>query len=1599
VSAAVAIVGIGCRFPGGVTDPESLWALLRDGRFAVGEIPRDRMDLERFFDARPGTPGRMSTRWGGFLDGIDGLDADFFSLSPREAERLDPQQRLLLETGWEALEDAGQDARALEGSRTGVFVGQWLSDFEGRLFADPERIDFQMTTGSGRYASSGRLSYALGLRGPSLTLDTACSSSLVAVHLAVRALRAGDCDLALAGGANVLLQPHVTIAYSQSGMMAPDGKCKFGDARGDGYVRSEGAAVVVLKPLARAVADGDRVYAVIRGTAVNNDGRSSGSMGTPSRVGQEEVVRAALADAGVAPARVGYVEAHGTGTRSGDPGERAARAAALGAGRAPGARALVGSVKTNIGHTEGAAGVAGLIKAALALHHRAVPASLHFQTPNPAVPWAEVPLAIPTATTPWPAGENPRVAGVTALGIAGTNAHAVLEEYASLAGTSLAGTSLAGTSLAAGEARWVDASTSLAAGEARSDDAASPEHDHLRDRDRDQVQDQDQDQDQVQVQVQVQDQDQDNCAASPVRPAVLAISARSPEALRALAGRYADLLAAPGAPALADVCHAAATRRTALEHRAAFVAADAGAAVDALRRAAAGEAPPFAGTADGARARVAFVVPGQGGQWAGMARSLLATEPVFREAIARCDAAARRVADLSILAQLEAEPGSPAYRLDDIDVVQPVLVALAVGYAALLRSLGVEPDAVVGHSMGEVAAAHLAGALDLDQAMRVVCRRSALMRRTSGRGAMALVDLPAEEALAAIRGREEQLSVAVRNSPRSCVLSGEPAALDAVLAELEARQVFCRRVKVDVASHSPQMEPLAQELARELADLRPGEAAIPIVSTTLGRRAEGRELDSAHWAQNLRQPVRFEEAIRALAQDGVTAFVELGPHPVLLPSIEQTVRACGKTAALAAAGRREEPDAAVLLGAVAGLWAAGARVDWRAVLPPCPRPPVRLPLYPWQRERHWIEAAELVHGGPGEEAAPARERVRVDDEALSWLHALRWKGAEPGPATAGGAWLVVGPAALAEPVAAALRGAGARADAVGPADLAATLAARRGEDGALRGVATVAAAGAVADGGAVPYLPVATLQTVLAAGWRSPPRLWFVTRGAQAAGARAARVAVDEAALWGAARVVAEEHPELWGGLADLDPAADVAAGAPLLARHLLAADGEDQVALRDGRRLVLRLARAEAGAPPPPPRWRRDAAYLVTGGLGDIGLRVAADLAARGARRVVLLGRRPLPPREGWAGLDPKSLDGRRVAAVRDLEARGVAVHAAAVDVADEAQLAAFLGRWSAEAWPPIRGVFHAAGVFENHLAAGMTRAAFEAGLGGKLRGAQHLDRLLPGLEHLVLFSSTGGFLAQPGQANYAAANAGLDALAQDRRARGLPAVSVQWGVWRGLGLVADEAGQRNVALMASQGLHGFDPERGIALLGRLCAHPEATVSVLPLDAAAWARTGRGREASLTRDLVAQAGGAGAPGAAAALSSGTPAERRRAVEALVSEAVSRVLKIPAPRLDARKALGAMGLTSLLAMELRNRLEVALGRPLPATLAFNYPTIAALVEHLAGAAAATAAPGPAPAPAAERPAPSAPEALKGIAGLTDEEAARALRASRRRGGA
>ncbi|WP_431948507.1 type I polyketide synthase [Actinacidiphila sp. bgisy167] len=895
----IAIVGMAGRFAD-ATSPQELWDMLLQGRDAITEIPPDRYDIDAVYDPAPRTPGRTVSRWGGLLRDIDAFDAEFFGISPREADRMDPQQRLLLETAYEALEDAGQPLGRIAGTDTGVFIGQLGGDYWHLQYADRDKLDlYAMTGAASRAITSGRLSYAFDLRGPSFTVDTACSSALVAVHNAVQALRLGECPLAIAGGVNIVLLPEEGVVYSGAGMLASDGRCKFADASGDGFVRSDGIGVVVLKPLSAALADGDRIRAVIRGSAVGNDGQSSGYLVTPAVEGQRDVLRRAYTNAGVDPADVDYVEAHGTGTSVGDPVELQALADVLGP-REDGRHCLVGSVKTNIGHAEAAAGIAGLIKAVLCLEHRTVPPNLHLNNPNPAVAWDTLPLAVPTQATALPDRGRPAIAGVSSFGFSGTNAHLVIEAAPQPAPAATA-------------------------------------------------------------------------AAAPERTELLALSAYSPEALADLARRTADHLDGDGAGhSLRDICHSAALRRTTHDARLALPVDNHTDAAAALRAFADGEDEPGLSFSDytdpTGRPRIAFVFPGQGSQWPGMGRELLDTEPVFHQAMQACDTAIKAETGWSVIELLRS---ADEERMKELDVIQPTLWAMEIALAQLWRSWGVEPDVVIGHSMGESAAAYIAGALSLADAAAVICRRSRLAKRLSGRGTMAWVALPADEAAAALAGHEDLVAVAAANSPTSTLLSGDGNALAKVLAGLDARGVDGRKVNVDFASHCPQMDALREDLLAELAHLTPRAGSIPLHSTLLNEVIDGSGMDADYWVRNIRQPVDFVGAVRGQLDAGDTVFVEVSPHPLLVAGIRETSCAhTGSDTTAVGSLRRHTGERACLLTNAGALHTAGTALDWNALTDGGRFVP--LPAYPWQRTRHWISPAPAAAAEAKAAAAPTQ---------------------------------------------------------------------------------------------------------------------------------------------------------------------------------------------------------------------------------------------------------------------------------------------------------------------------------------------------------------------------------------------------------------------------------------------------------------------------------------------------------------------------------------------------------------------------------------------------------------------------------------------------
>jgi acyl transferase domain-containing protein/acyl carrier protein len=1445
----VAIIGIGCRYPG-ANGVDEFWRMLRDGVETITTYPGGRLPhIDSVYAAKDG----IATVRGGFLSGIDRFDAAFFGISPREAALLDPQQRMLLEVAWEAIEDAGIPVEKMAASQTGVFAGIWSGDYENCLQQHSDGLDFYATTGSGRYPASGRLAYLFDLRGPNLTVDTACSSSLVAVHLACRSLREGESEMALAGGANIILRPELTIAYSRARMLSPDGRSKFGDASVNGYVRSEGAGMILLKPLARAIADGDPIYAVIRGSAVNNDGRSSGMLVAPSREAQAAVLRRACKDADIDPGAIDYIEAHGTGTPVGDPVE----VEAIGQTVDTPARqraCLLGSVKTNIGHTEAAAGAASIIKVALSLERATIPATLHLQQPNPSIPWHRLPVSLPTATVPWPHTEPLRLAGVSGFGITGTNAHVVME--------------------------------SLVAPEQPS---AGNRSNYL-----------------------------------------FPLSAQSEEALAAVAKSWLAHLESDSSwpVTLGDLAYTAAIRRSHHDYRLAVVAASRTELIERLTLWLNGQQAEMVRAGrqltSGAYKTV-FVFAGHGSQWIGMARGLF-EEPVFRDTLAKCDEAIRRFAGWSVVDQILS-----GEMPENASIAQPCLFAVMVALAALWRSWGIEPQAVVGHSMGECAAAVVCGALSLEDGAKVISARSQLMSRVSGKGGMVFVALPLEEAAALAAQYGGRLSVAVSNSPGATVLSGALDAIEDVIRLLNQREVFCRRVRVDVASHSSQMDPLLAELTQSLHDLEPRLAEIPFYSTTRGRIEEGASLDATYWSENLRHPVLFSGAIDQLTRDGFNYFIEISPHPLLVQAMDENCRAGGKQAIIAGSLKRDGSDSAEILNSLGLVYTSGRPIDFTKLYPAgrC----LRLPAYPWQRERHWLDTNSMREA-PRPIAVPS---VSGSDK-FSDLYEPRWIETDlPQESSFCGLWIIVGVdderTSLLLNQMEALGNQCVRVD--GVEGLANTL---ETSPATCRGVIRISQAEG-ADPQEASKDAMDVVRTVLAcAEATTPPRLVLVSAHVWHMQGEAGEVCVAQSPAWGIGRIIEREHPELRPANIDLSSVLD-RNEIETLARLACENATESQLALRGRKVLALRYERVQAQGESAAPSFRPDATYLITGGLGGVGLHLAEWLVKAGARQIALVSRRA-----------PDEAARQRIA---QLESTGASLRIFSADTADQAQLRSVLDTIRAEL-APLKGVFHLAAIMEPALMNNIDGQVLERVMHSKAGTAWALHQNLDGcdLDFFILFSSIASAFGQPGLGSYAAANAYVEALGRYRRARDLTGQSVQWGIWESTGL-HDGGRQGGDDLFRQIGFHPASVEKSLQALPLLMALKETDVMAAWVD---WEKFARSFEPSLRPSLFQrllptlttanEAPSSPASSLEEKLAKLEPDRRADALEKHLRETLAAVLKTASQRIDPLKPFGTMGVDSLMALEFVRRLSAETTVRLPVTVVFNYPTIHLLAAEI-----------------------------------------------------
>ena len=1509
-----AVVGYAVRFPG-AADADEFWDVLQSGRDAISEVPRDRWDIDEFFDADPDTQGKMVTRRAGFIDDITGFDASFFGVSTREATFMDPQHRLLLETAWRAVEHSGTAPSALTETKTGVFMGLSTHDYLGLLTdsLNYDAIEAYLGTGTSPAAGIGRISYRLGLQGPAVAVDTACSSSLVAVHHACQALRLGECDVALAGGVNALLSPATMINFSRARMLAPDGRCKTFDASADGYVRGEGCGVLVVKRLHDAIRDGDRIRAVIRGSAVNQDG-ASGGLTVPNGAAQQRVISDALRQAGIAAADVDYLEAHGTGTSLGDPIEVQAAGAVYGEGRDPGRPLLIGSVKTNIGHLEAAAGIAGLMKVILSLEHGVLPKHLHFRKPSPHIPWDRLPVRVVDESIPWVGNGRPRVAGISSFGFSGTNAHVLIQE----------------------------------APPPLTSEPAAP--------------------------------------SAADRFSVLPLSARTPDALVQLADRYRNWLSANPDTTLADLCYSAGVTRSHLSHRAALVVDSTTSAIELLD--ALGDDRPAPGLERGVCGdppKTAWLFTGQGSQFAGMARELFDTEPLFAETVTRCADAVAGVLERPLL--------DVVFGTDTDDVLrhtsyaQPALFAVEMGLARLWQSWGIEPDVVLGHSVGQYAAACVAGVFSVEDGASLMAERGRLFGSLPAGGRMVAVFAPAHR-VESCTDDFPRLSVAAYNGANT-VLSGPSEDLERAVAPLTADGVRCEWLDTSHAFHSALLDPVLDEFesfAGRFEFVSPQRTLVcNRTGAVLGRNTR---LDAHYWRRHARQPVEFGKSVRTLAELGCAALLEIGPQPILTAA---AMRAWPETAAsprVIASLRRSGSDRRQITEALASAYAGGHVPDFGVHLQGHGRR-IELPTYPFQHRAYWFSASEEPSGkadalrtetiqllederidelaalldGPGgtgqstgtlRKLAAQYNRERSVQSIASLRYEMRWEkfaAVSSSAACEAPAWLLVTDQTEAVgPLTEALTARGHRHRILQLAEfddddagerLEAELRATAADEPNLRIMHVAApAADVTSSAQSVEHTIRHTLPGILrvlraAIGAELQAPTWLVTRGAQHV-TSTDTVSPEQSCLWGLARAASLEAPELWGGLVDLAPHGADEWG--LVIGHILGAPpSEDLIAVRDHAVFVTRMTRRSAQPVATPLELRDDATYLVTGGLGAFGMEIAEFLAAHGAGHLVLTSRRPAN--------DAVQL---RIDAVA--RQYGCQVRVVTADVADPADVTRLLAVVRGEL-PPLVGIVHAAGELGTSPLLSVDDAEIDRVFAGKVRGAWHLSEATADLQ-LDFFLNTSSISAIVGgfeQPAYSAANAFLDGLAWRLRERGIAGFSVRFGALS-LGM-ANQAFRDQLEL---RGVQTLKPADALAGTAELIVTSTSHGIVAPID---WARflpiyELMGKRSFLSEferevpDTTPDAAAGQTTPFVAALVLAPIEQRHTLVLDHLRSAVAEVTRIEAAEIRDEAGFFDLGMDSLMAVELRRRLEHGLGKSLPATIAMDHPRLTDAADYL-----------------------------------------------------
>nr|QBM78307.1 polyketide synthase [Moorena bouillonii bAprat14] len=1560
--ARIAIVGVACRFPGADTK-EEFWQLLKEGRDSMQNLPSERWG--NLFNSMSSEID-LSIQRGGFLKDIDLFDSSFFRITPREAQLMDPQQRLLLELSWEAMEDAGYARDTLKGKSVGVYVGVCHYDYRSLLEKGLETAEIaQIATGTAPATFANRLSYFYNFHGPSLTVDTACSSSLVAMYEAVNAIRRGQCQTALVGGVNLMCSPVNNQVYSAAGMLSPDGVCRVFDAGANGFVRGEGGAVVVLKDYQKALTDGDSIYGVVRSVAVNHGGQAS-SFTAPNPQAQAKLLEQAYREANIDIESVGYIEAHGTGTSLGDPIEVEALNEAFkglsSSGKLPANSCGLGSVKTNIGHLEGAAGLAGLIKVLLCMRYATLPCSLNYQQLNPDIELEEGPFFVVDKLQSWEIKVDrvgkpyPLRAGLSSFGFGGTNAHVVLEE---------------GENKKEGRRGDKEPSVHLLTLSAKTETALSELVSRY----------------QKYLNTNAESELADICYT-------------------ANTGRvhFNHRLAA-----------IASNKQELVEKLKEYQAGEATAGVLIGELAERIRTP-----------KLGFLFTGQGSQYVNMGKQLYKTQPVFREVLDKCDIILETEIECSLLDVLynKTTDSQDSSLINQTAYTQPVLFAIEYALFKLWESWGIKPSIVMGHSVGEYVAACVAGVFNLEDGLRLIAARGRLMQQLPSGGEMVSVMASESTVSRLLEPHKKEIAlakpavgIAAINGPESTVISGDSVAVTGVVNDLEAKGIKTKKLEVSHAFHSPLMEPMLGEFEAIANQLTYNQPKIPIISNVTGTKADNTIASPQYWVNHVGKPVRFAQGMETLHQQGYETFIEVGPKPVLLGMGRQCLP--GNVGVWLPSLRPGVDEWQQMLYSLGKLYVTGVKIDWSGFESDSSRQKVALPTYPFQRERYWIEITENKHKehqksenisdtsivklltqGKTEaltqqletEAKFSPEELKLLPEILetlakqhqeqltavtikNWFYEIQWKPLaqnNPNANIEPSHWLILADTTgVAEKLAQKLqqqghkyslvyRGESYQRQATGTYQLNPqipeafeklyqeiqqssetaitklihlwSLDAPQSKDLTLETLEEAQLWGC----GSVVHL----LQTLVKNS--SIPELWLVTRGSQSVLSQTEKNLTGLAAspLWGLGRVVSNEHPQLWGGLVDLDPQAAAGDEVEMLWQLLVNEQEEDNLAVRGENTYVARLARQEPQEFPESLSLSSDGSYLITGGLGALGLHTAQWLVSKGAKNIVLTGRRP--PSEKVSE------------SIKKLEETGCQVKVMLGDVSVEEDIGKILKQIQIS-MPTLKGIIHTAGVLDDGTIQQMNWERFAKVMSPKVKGSWHLHKLTENqpLDFFVCFSSIASMLGTLGQGNYAAANAFMDALASYRCSRGLSGLAINWGAWASGGMAARLAVEHQNR-MHSSGITEMATKEGMYALDLLLTNESATaqVGVASIEWQVLSESWSGiKKNSLLRELLEKEEWAAKDTRhqkvkaefLAKLEEASLEKRQEILTEHIRVQVSQVLGLSSSKLpEVNVGFASMGMDSLMTIELKNRLQNQLGTKLPETIAIEYPTIAKL---------------------------------------------------------